>query len=274
MNYGALRERSLHWVIKAFKGDFNLKKSLKLFFGWQFGAGLAMVALSTAIYFVHWRVFGNLDQTMNYLVANVAFLPFEALIVTLVLQRLLSYKEKRSRLEKLNMVIGTFFSEAGSWLLAYLSDADPELASIKEMFVIKSNWTEKDFNELSNKLKAYPFVIDHNKLDILKLKGFVMSKREFLLRLIENPNLLEHESFTELLLAYFHLIEELVSRIVVSPLKESDLKHIAGDAKRVYALLVRQWVEYMKHLAANYPYLFSLAMRQNPFDENASVEIK
>ena len=254
-------------------GDFSLKKTLKQFFSWQFGAGLAMVALSAAIYFVHWRVFGNPGQTMNYLVANVAFLPFEALIVTLVLQRLLSYKEKRSRLEKLNMVIGTFFSEAGNWLLAYLSDSDPELADIKGMFMIKSSWSQKDFNELSRKLKACSFNIDHSKLDILRLKGFVMSKREFLLRLIENPNLLEHESFTELLLAYFHLIEELASRIVVSPLKDSDLKHIAGDAKRVYGLLVSQWVEYMKHLSGNYPYLFSLAMRQNPFDENASVEI-
>jgi hypothetical protein len=27
----------------------------------------------------------------------------------------------------------------------------------------------------------------------------------------------------------------------------------------------------MKHLKANYPYLFSLAVRTNPFDTNASV---
>jgi hypothetical protein len=30
----------------------------------------------------------------------------------------------------------------------------------------------------------------------------------------------------------------------------------------------------MKHLKANYPYLFSLAVRTNPFDTNASVEVK
>jgi len=246
-------------------------KRVKKIFNWQTVMALALTFLSAAIYFAHWKLFGNIGATMNYLVANIAFLPFEALMVTLILQRLLSFREKRSRLEKLNMVIGTFFSEAGGWLLEYLSDADPQLESIREKFLVKSSWKEKDFAKLSTELRAYSFGIDKKKLDLLRLKGFVMSKREFLLRLIENPNLLEHESFTELLLAYFHLIEELSSRTVISPLAERDLEHIAGDAKRVYGLLVRQWIDYMKHLSVNYPYLFSLAMRTNPFDENASV---
>jgi hypothetical protein len=30
------------------------------------------------------------------------------------------------------------------------------------------------------------------------------------------------------------------------------------------------WLEYMEHLKDNYPYLFSLAMRVNPFDKTAS----
>ena len=49
---------------------------------------------------------------------------------------------------------------------------------------------------------------------------------------------------------------------------------MAGDIKRAYTLLVFEWLSYMKHLKNNYPYLFSLAMRLNPFDENATVEIK
>jgi len=30
----------------------------------------------------------------------------------------------------------------------------------------------------------------------------------------------------------------------------------------------------MQHFKKKYPYLFSLAMRQNPFDEHASVVVK
>ena len=42
---------------------------------------------------------------------------------------------------------------------------------------------------------------------------------------------------------------------------------------RAYGLLVREWVMYMAYLKANYPYLFSLAARTNPFDRNATPEV-
>ena len=82
--------------------------------------------------------------------------------------------------------------------------------------------------------------------------------------------MLEHESFTQLLRAVFHLTEELESRGKMTGLPESDYAHLAGDMKRVYILIVREWLDYMEHLKTNYPYLFSLAMRTNPFDRDAS----
>jgi hypothetical protein len=250
-----------------------MKKIVMRFLNWQYVVGLALITLSAAIYFIHSKIFGDFRITMNYMLGNIAFLPIEALIVTLVLHRLLTQREKAARLQKLNMVIGTFFSEAGNWQLAYFSDIDPDNDKMKTHLCINSKWTDNDFSAAAKKLKEYSFKIDQKKLDLLKLKGFVMSKRDFLLGLLENPNLLEHESFTELLLAYFHLIEELAARTVISPLKENDLKHITGDSNRVYVLLAAQWIEYMKHLGRNYPYLFSLAIRTNPFDKEATVEI-
>ncbi len=70
------------------------------------------------------------------------------------------------------------------------------------------------------------------------------------------------------------MAEELSFRSQVSALSEADYEHLAGDIKRVYCLLAREWVAYLEHLHANYPFLFSLAMRTNPFDATASVEIK
>jgi hypothetical protein len=89
-------------------------------------------------------------------------------------------------------------------------------------------------------------------------------------RLLENPSLLEHETFTQLLRAVFHLTEELESREDVGGLPESDYKHLAGDIKRAYILIVREWLDYMEYMKNNYPYLFSLAMRTNPFDRQAT----
>ena len=45
---------------------------------------------------------------------------------------------------------------------------------------------------------------------------------------------------------------------------------LTGDMNRAYGNLVRQWVEYMRHLKTHYPYLFSLSIRTNPFDREAS----
>jgi hypothetical protein len=44
--------------------------------------------------------------------------------------------------------------------------------------------------------------------------------------------------------------------------------------RRSYILLISEWLDYMRHLKENYPYLFSFAMRTNPFDPDASPEIK
>jgi len=76
-----------------------------------------------------------------------------------------------------------------------------------------------------------------------------------------------------LLWAVFHLMEELFYRKDVLRLSDRDYDHISGDMKRAYILLIYEWLSYMKHLKDNYPYLFSLAMRTNPFDLNAVPEI-
>ncbi len=65
------------------------------------------------------------------MLGEIAFLPLEVLLVTLVIDRLLRYMERRNRLEKLNMVIGAFFVEVGTDLLAYLSDTDPEIEGMR-----------------------------------------------------------------------------------------------------------------------------------------------
>ena len=112
------------------------------------------------------------------------------------------------------------------------------------------------------------------KVELEYLRDFLIGKRDFLLRLLENPNLFEHESFTELLRAVFHLTEELQNREDISQLPDSDYEHLAADIRRAYVLLVEHWLDYMKHLKDNYPYLFSLAMRTNPFDQSASPVVK
>ena len=87
---------------------------------------------------------------------------------------------------------------------------------------------------------------------------------------LENPVLIEQESFSEALLAVFHLTDELACRDNLSNLPESDKNHLSRDINRAYKKLVVQWFIYLKHLKMQYPYLYSLAVRKNPFDPNAN----
>ncbi len=83
----------------------------------------------------------------------------------------------------------------------------------------------------------------------------------------------EHESFTDLILALNHLTEEMKARGDLSALPPADVSHLTTDITRVYSQLILEWVKYMEYLKTHYPYLFSLAMRKNPFDPSASVVV-
>ena len=241
---------------------------------WQLILGLSLIILSAVVYVIHYVIFRDPHHIFLYLIGDIAFVFFEVLLVTIVIHRLLSEREKRNRLEKLNMVIGVFFSEVGTKLLTFFSDFDPRLEQIKKDLVVTKNWSEVNFINISRRLRNYDYGIDIKKVNLEHLRDFLITRRDFLLRLLENPTLLEHESFTEVLRAVFHMAEEFAARKDVKKLPDTDLEHIAGDIKRVYTLLVHQWLDYMKYLKDNYPYLFSLAMRTNPFDETASPVVK
>jgi hypothetical protein len=183
---------------------------------------------------------------------------------------MLNRREEQARLKKLNMVIGLFFSEIGARLLTYFVKVDPEADSLRAELDVTHNWSNAEFLGVRKVLRDYKYNVEIDKVPLADLKMFFDGKVDFLLRLLENPNLLERESFTETIRAVFHFREELLHRGDLAGLPESDKKHLAGDIHRAYRLLTHQWLDYMKYLKDNYPYLFSLAMRTNPFDPDAS----
>jgi len=77
-------------------------------------------------------------------------------------------------------------------------------------------------------------------------------------------------TFTDQLWAVFHLADELQYRSDLVHLPDADYRHLAIDAGRAYSALTSEWLRYMAHLLKRYPYLFSLALRTNPFDVSAS----
>jgi hypothetical protein len=173
-------------------------------------------------------------------------------------------------LNKMNMVIGAFFSEVGTPLIKKLLPGYDSCAEISQELSVDLAWTHKDFLSAKTCTGLHKSLPHYGAVELEELRSFLIQKRNFLLRLLENPNLLEHETFSDLLWATFHLTEELEARSSFEELPESDLAHLSNDVHRIYQILISEWVDYAEHLKTNYPYLFSLTVRTNPFKEKTS----
>ncbi len=250
-------------------GKHNIE-SLK----WYVVLSCLLIGFSVVAYFIQIAVFHRQDDTFFYMLQDVAFVPIQVLLVTFIISRLLTEREKRALLKKLNMLIGAFYSEVGTDLLKYCSSFSADLSHLTPHLLVSDLWKHKDFASAMRYISTVDPKIDSRRNDLSELKRFLEDRRGFLLSLLANPNLLEHDTFTELLWAVFHLLGELSARPSLEGLPETDYNHLTGDINRVYTRLLSEWLSYMEHLKGDYPYLFSLAVRMNPLDANASPIVK
>ena len=241
---------------------------------WQISLGIILFVLSSVVYIIHYLIFRDAHHIFIFMVGDLAFVFIEVLLVTLVIHNVLDTREKRVLLSKLNMVIGAFFSEVGTKLLVYFNKFDIDCKKITSHLIFDESWSAKDFDKVVKDLRGHHHAVKIEKQDLAELGDFLIEKRGFMLRLLENPNLLEHDSFTDLLWAVFHLTEEMSVREDVTQMTDPDFQHVIGDINRAFAVLITEWLDYIKHVKVNYPYLFSLAVRTNPFNPNAQPAIK
>ncbi|GAB7080207.1 potassium channel family protein [Megalodesulfovibrio paquesii] len=202
-------------------------------------------------------------------------------VVETVVENVFSIKEKRAKRQKRNMIRGVLFADLGQALLREIAAADPKARELGEKLAIDAAWTEEMFSKKRKYLEGIVFTVDPKRLDLPRLRAMLEPKSDLLLRLIENPSVVEAEQFADLLQALYHLRDELMSRptdpdnpMVLAALPEADRLHLAGDVQRVYAMLARQWLVYVQYLKRRYAFLYSLAVRKNPFNPEASVVIQ
>jgi hypothetical protein len=236
-------------------------------------AAVVFIAASALLYFVHYLIFHDEHHIFIFLMHDIAFLPLEVFLVVIVIERLLTRREKQAILYKLNMVIGAYFSEVGNKLLADLLKDFKNYEEIKKNLNVTADWTAKDFKRASEYAYNLKADVDIHQCNLGELKAYLSQKRMYLLTLLENPNLLEHDRFTDLLWATTHLDEELEARPSLDNIPESDLAHLAVDIERMYDHLASEWLDYIQHLKSSYPFLFSLVLRTHPFQEKPSAVV-
>lgn len=233
---------------------------------WKLKFAISLIILSIILHVIHYFIYQDIYYLTFYLLEDIAFIPIEVLIVSLLFHRILQQREYEETLEKLNMLIGLFFSEIGNELMIHFVNSGDNKEKLSMMCEDIDEWTDKQFQAKAQELLNTKYIIDIDKINAGTLRNFLCSKHDFLISIMQNPSLLEHESFTELLRVVFHLQDELYHYGEDGYSKE-DLEHLKIDMERVYPYLMYEWCNQMKHMKNNYPYLFSLALRNNPLKE-------
>jgi len=204
---------------------------------------------------------GRLFAMVFIVLGAVTFLSFVGRATELMLNR----REEESKRKKLHMLVGVFFGEIGHSLLTQLVAHLPLSEAERCRFEFTAQWNRRDFRALSDYAASLPLALERPEQLVTSSWQTISSVKPLLIRLLENPAVLEHGAFSELLLALFHFEQELGFRAHDMELPESDVHHLTNDAVRVYRLLLPQWFDYLEHLQQDYPYLYSLQVRVNPF---------
>jgi len=247
---------------------------MKILARWRFRFALLMVGLSVLIYVLDYLAFGHFRDIATSFFESTASLFLYVLVVVLVIEEGLARQEKKSRMKKMNMVIGAFFSAVGRDLLMKFSRFVENSAELAPQMTFDARWDRAAFGRAMKAAESFPYEIRVAPDSLRDLRACLSANRGFLLGLLENPNLLEHDRFTDLLWAVFHLVEELEMRPEsLEGLPTTDYAHLSSDVRRAYSRLAGEWLAYAGHLKEDYPFLFSLAVRINPFKESPTPVI-
>lgn len=234
----------------------------------------ALIVITFVFFWEQNNLYHRPEESGFLFFQDLAFLPLEVLLVTMILESIIREREKREKLEQLNVLIGAFFSEMGSETIRRSSAFITNMEGLADVLNLGPASGPRDFANAMKAVKDYPFRAESLRGDLKGLGDFLYENKRNLLDMFSNPNLLENDRFTSMLWAIYHLMDEIINREDLGASPASDLKHLAGDLERAYRLLLTEWLYYMEHMKNKYPYLFSLAVRKNPFLEKRSVVIR
>ncbi|CEN79484.1 hypothetical protein [Paraclostridium sordellii] len=223
---------------------------------YYFVISFILIALSAVMFLTHYLVFGQALNTAYYSLMNLCFIPINSLVVTIILEKLIDYRAKKDRIEKINMLVGIFFTEVGGKLMHLIIDSDKDAKNYITNF--------EDLNNIKKCLNEYDYKVDMNNIDLSSIKNILLENNNLFVTLISNENVFQHQIFTDLLMSVVHLRDEIIFMEKDDNL-ELNINHLENDVIRVYKNISIQWISYLEYLNKSYPFLYNNAIRVNPF---------
>lgn len=201
-------------------------------------------------------IFKNTLDTLNDALINIAFIPIDILVVAIIFDNIIDFKNYKDRNNKLNMLVGLFYSEIGFQLMHYIIQGDEKAINLITDF--------SNINEIENLLRNHNYVVNIDNIDIQSINNLLYNNNSLLINLISNENVILYDDFTDLLIAVSHIRDEIIF-IEKYSLLELGQDHIEEDIGRVYKIITLEWVKYIGYLEKTYPFLYHNAVRVNPF---------
>ncbi|WP_084234734.1 hypothetical protein [Papillibacter cinnamivorans] len=227
---------------------------------------IILLLCSSVIFFIiQTLLFHDVEHSLFLFFQDFIFLPIEVILVSFLIDRFISSREKTERRSKLHILMSEYFTEAGNDLILCLNRFVTEPETLHRIFALDTDWDDDAFCRAEESFLKADIRLDAGKENLAALQRTLLQKKRFLLTVFENPNTLEHTEFTDTALAIHHLLSELRQHDDLEHLSEENLSHLSSDMKRAYGLIVQAWISNMRHLRGAYPYLYSLAVRRNIF---------
>lgn len=217
---------------------------------------LGLIGLSVGLAAIHVFVFGKLDYIKSYFLAHLAFLPIHALVLGVVIEGLMSMREKINNRKKLSMLLGIFFRQVGMDLFAMMVAMVEDRDGFDDVCMVQPDWDRRRFRKAMAELETARFRIRSDRRQLSELAKVLLEKEEIIVRMTSSPHLLEFENLHKALLRLFHLIEEVHFRSDIPNLPDGVVDHLARDTGRALGAMSVLWLEYLTHLKEHHPVLF------------------
>lgn len=146
---------------------------------------LLFTTLSVTMYSIQTLLFHDPKNTVFYLFQDLAFVPVQALIATLLLNRFVDLIQRMQTRKKLHVIVSAFFSELGTAIVcmfAELNDNNQEFTD--QVDILKASEaadTRKARNELKSKINEFPFQISATPERLAAMSQLLVEKKSFMM---------------------------------------------------------------------------------------------
>lgn len=132
-------------------------------------------------------------------------MPIQVVMVTIILNRFLNIMETRKKIKKINVIISTFFVEAGISIIAVMSQFNRNNNDFCKLIKVEELYKKNDYR-IKKIAKEFQYDIYANPDKLEELALILAKYKSNTLNMLGNSNLLEHDSFTDMLWALFMLL--------------------------------------------------------------------